>query len=98
MEIKKKTRSFRVSDTLWQMVESTAEEQNKKPSEIIIEALASHCGEIIRRDRKLSNQQIETILSKVASLENEAAQIKGVIYPYKTDESNLNQQPDGKSG
>ena len=75
----KSTKSFRVSDGLWELVEKTAAEQGKKPSEVIVESLASYCGEVIRRDRALSNQQVASLMVKVSALERETQKIKGVL-------------------
>ena len=80
MEPKKRTRSFRVSDPLWEMVENLATEQEKKPSTVITEALASHVGEIVRRDRSLSNQQITGLLTKVGRLESELSKVKKLLH------------------
>ena len=78
-EPKKKTRSFRVSDSLWAMIEQTAQEQGKKPSEIIIAALASHVGDAIRRDKSLTNQQVTSLMSKVERLEGELYKVKTML-------------------
>jgi len=81
----KKTRSFRVNDTLWQMVEQTAANQDKKTSDVIVEAIASHVGEIIRKDRSLSNQKIAEILTHVSGLEKELDQVRTML-AQKNDE------------
>tara|TARA_R100001129_G_scaffold26203_1_gene17485 strand:- start:11396 stop:11647 length:252 start_codon:yes stop_codon:yes gene_type:complete len=75
----KQTKSFRVSDGLWELVEKTAAEQGKKPSEVIVESLASYCGEVIRRDRALSNQEIASLMIKVKAIEAETQKIKGAL-------------------
>lgn len=77
----KQTKSFRVSDGLWELVEKTAAEQGKKPSEVIVESLASYCGEVIRRDRALSNQEIASLMIKVKAIEAETQKIKGALKP-----------------
>lgn len=87
-EPKKKTRSFRVSDSLWGMIEQSAQEQNKKPSEIIIEALASHVGEVIRRDRSLSNQQVTALMLKVSKLETELTKVKHILTEHEPTDCN----------
>lgn len=88
---KKKTRSFRVSDPLWEMVETMAAEQAKKPSAIITEALASHVGEVIRRDRSLSNQQITGIMSKVERLEDELSKVRNLLLTNGTNNERKNE-------
>tara|TARA_R110002020_G_scaffold472161_1_gene699872 strand:+ start:406 stop:687 length:282 start_codon:yes stop_codon:yes gene_type:complete len=89
-EPKKKTRSFRVSDSLWAMIEQTAQEQGKKPSEIIIAALASHVGDVIRRDKSLTNQQVTSIMSKVDRLEGELSKVKTMLGKHHDEPTNSN--------
>jgi len=79
MSENKRTRSFRCSDTLWQFVEQTAGDQSKKPTEVVIEALAAHCGELIRKDRQLTAQQVTSIVTKLSALEKELASVRQVV-------------------
>jgi len=79
MSENKRTRSFRCSDSLWQFVEQTAGDQNKKPTEVVIEALAAHCGELIRKDRQLTAQQVTSIVTKLKALERELASVRQVV-------------------
>ena len=76
---KKRTRSFRCSDPLWEIVEKTAVDQGKRPTEVIIEALASHVGELIRKDRKLTAAQVTAMVGKVDRLENELGKVKDLL-------------------
>lgn len=87
----KKTRSFRVNDTLWQMVEQTAAKQNIKTSDVIVEAIASHVGEIIRRDRSLSNQKIAEIMTHVSGLEKELDQVRSMLSQGQQDKTDEQQ-------
>ena len=54
-------------------------EQGKKPSEIIVESLASYCGEVFRRDRALSNQEVASLMIRVKAIEAETKKIKGAL-------------------
>tara|TARA_Y100000310_G_scaffold344260_1_gene456045 strand:- start:479 stop:754 length:276 start_codon:yes stop_codon:yes gene_type:complete len=84
-EKNKRTRSFRIDDSLWAIVDQTAVEQNKKPSEIIIAALVHYVGDIIRHDRKLSAKQIVSILGKIDKMTKELERINKTIGNYEPE-------------
>ena len=79
MSNNKRTRSFRCSDTLWGLIENTAAESGKKASEVVTEALAAHCGDIIRKDRQLTGQQVTHLIIKLEKMESELERMKGTI-------------------
>ncbi len=79
MNENKRTRSFRCPDAFWSLVEKMAKDQNKKPTDVIIEALATHCGELIRKDRQLTAQQVVSLLSKCDKLEKELISVQEII-------------------
>lgn len=79
MNENKRTRSFRCPDPFWNLVEKMATDQDKKPTDIIIEALAAHCGELIRKDRQLTAQQVTSLVVKCDKLEKELASVRQVV-------------------
>ena len=90
MSENKRTRSFRCSDSLWQFVEQTAGDQSKKPTEVVIEALAAHCGELIRKDRQLTAQQVTSLLTKLDRMESELASVRKVVGKAEHEPTNEN--------
>ena len=79
MSKNKRTRSFRCPDPFWNLVEKMAKDQDKKPTDVIIDALASHVGELIRKDRRLTAQQITSLVVKCDKLEKELASVRQVV-------------------
>jgi len=79
MNENKRTRSFRCPDPFWKLVEQMAADQDKKPTDVIIEALASHVGELIRKDRQLTAQQVTSLVMKCDKLEKEIANVRQVV-------------------
>jgi uncharacterized protein (DUF1778 family) len=76
---KKRTRSFRCPDKLWEFVEDMANAENKKPTDIVIDAVSSHVGDLIRKDRQLSNQQITSIMMKLDKLQKELNSVSETV-------------------
>ena len=79
MSNNKRTRSFRCSDTLWTLIAKTADDAGKKPSEVVTEALAAHCGDLIRKDRQLTGQQVTSLVIKLEKMEAELLKMKDAI-------------------
>ena len=75
----KQTRSFRCDDVIWQLIESTAKKQNKSNTDVLLEAVVNHVGNVIKKDKQLSASQLVDLMSQVKSIENEMAQIKKVL-------------------
>ena len=75
----KTTRSFRVDDDIWQLVEKAAKEQGKRTSDILNEAVVNFVGDLIRKDNKLSAQQLVSLLQQVKRIETEMSQIKKIL-------------------
>ena len=74
-----KTRSFRCDDVIWQLIENTAQKQGKSNTAVLLEAVVNHVGNVIKQDKKLSSQQLVTLMSQVKSIETEMAAIKQVL-------------------
>ena len=75
----KSTHSFRCSPSLWAMVQQTAKEQDRKPTEIITEAISKYVGKYVKEDTNLSEKQMLELLSKVDNLNKELENVEKVI-------------------
>ena len=74
-----KTRSFRCDDVIWQLIENTAQKQGKSNTDVLLEAVVGHVGNVIKQDKRLSAQQLVKLMSQVQSIEAEMAAIKQVL-------------------
>ena len=83
----KRTRSFRCSDALWTLITKSAEDAEKKPSEVVTEALAAHCGELIRKDRQLTGQQVTSLVVKLGKMESELQKMKEAVGHERTNKN-----------
>ena len=77
--IKKETRSFRIDPRLWEMVQAEASFQNKRTTDIIIEALARYVGKEIRSKNDIDNEKLTNFTTRLEGVTEELNNIKGLL-------------------
>ena len=84
VENKKETKSFRVDPRLWQLVQSEAQLNGKRPTDVINEALARHLGGVIRGKNDIGNDKLVHFLNRLDGVAKELVDMKGVINDYES--------------
>ena len=84
VENKKETRSFRVDPRLWQLVQSEAQSNGKRPTDVINEALARHLGGVIRSKNDIDNDKLVHFLSRLDVVSKELGDMKGSLTAYES--------------
>ena len=83
-ENKKETKSFRVDPRLWQLVQSEAQSNGKRPTDVINEALARHLGGVIRGKNDINNDKLVHFLNRLDVVAKELGDMKGAINDYES--------------
>lgn len=84
VENKKETKSFRVDPRLWQLVQSEAHLNGKRPTDVINEALARHLGGVIRGKNDIDNDKLVHFLNRLDGVAKELGDMKGFINDYES--------------
>ncbi|MEC7882887.1 MAG: hypothetical protein VYB35_08265 [Verrucomicrobiota bacterium] len=84
VENKKETRSFRVDPRLWRLVQSEAQSNGKRPTDVINEALARHLGGVIRSKNDIDNDKLVHFLSRLDVVSKELGDMKGSLTAYES--------------
>tara|TARA_B100001142_G_C14307787_1_gene645496 strand:- start:176 stop:466 length:291 start_codon:yes stop_codon:yes gene_type:complete len=84
VENKKETKSFRVDPRLWQLVQSEAHLNGKRPTDVINEALARHLGGVIRGKNDIDNDKLVHFLNRLDGVAKELGDMKGAINDYES--------------
>ncbi len=84
VENKKETRSFRVDPRLWRLVQSEAQSNGKRPTDVINEALARHLGGVIRSKNDIDNDKLVHFLSRLDVVSKELGDMKGSVTAYES--------------
>lgn len=84
VENKKETRSFRVDPRLWRLVQSEAQSNGKRPTDVINEALARHLGGVIRSKKDIDNDKLVHFLSRLDVVSKELGDMKGSLTAYES--------------
>ena len=84
VENKKETKSFRVDPRLWELVQSEALSNGKRPTDVINEALARHLGGVIRGIKDLDNDKLVHFLNRLEGVAKELGDMKGTISRYES--------------
>ena len=84
VENKKETKSFRVDPRLWELVQSEAQSNGKRPTDVINEALARHLGGVIRNKKHLDNDKLVHFLNRLEGVAKELGDMKGTISSYES--------------
>jgi hypothetical protein len=84
VENKKETKSFRVDPRLWELVQSEALTNGKRPTDVINEALARHLGGVIRGKKDLDNDKLVHFLNRLEGVAKELGDMKGTISRYES--------------
>ena len=84
VENKKETKSFRVDPRLWQLVQSEAQLNGKRPTDVINEALARHLGGVIRGKNDIDNDKLVYFLNRLDGVAKELGDMKGAINDYES--------------
>ena len=84
VENKKETKSFRVDPRLWELVQSEALSNGKRPTDVINEALARHLGGVIRGKKDLDNDKLVHFLNRLEGVAKELGDMKGTIRSYES--------------
>ena len=84
VENKKETKSFRVDPRLWQLVQSEAHLNGKRPTDVINEALARHLGGVIRGKNDIDNDKLVHFLNRLDGVAKELGDMKGAVNDYES--------------
>jgi len=84
IENKKETKSFRVDPHLWKLVQAEAKSSDKRPTDVINEALARHLGGVIRGKLDLGNEKLIQFLTRLDVVTEELGQMKGDLSHYES--------------
>ena len=84
VENKKETKSFRVDPRLWQLVQTEAHLNGKRPTDVINEALARHLGGVIRGKNDIDNDKLVHFLNRLDGVAKELGDMKGAINDYES--------------
>ena len=84
VENKKETKSFRVDPRLWQLVQSEAQLNGKRPTDVINEALARHLGGVIRGKNDIDNDKLVHFLNRLDGVAKELGDMKGAVNDYES--------------
>ncbi|MAS76493.1 MAG: hypothetical protein CMO57_08865 [Verrucomicrobiales bacterium] len=84
VENKKETKSFRVDPRLWELVQSEALSNGKRPTDVINEALARHLGGVIRGKKDLDNDKLVHFLNRLEGVAKGLGDMKGTISRYES--------------
>ena len=84
VENKKETKSFRVDPRLWQLVQSEAQLNGKRPTDVINEALARHLGGVIRGKNDIDNDKLGHFLNRLDGVAKELGDMKGAVNDYES--------------
>ncbi|MBC8242851.1 MAG: hypothetical protein H8E20_00530 [Verrucomicrobia bacterium] len=77
-------KSFRVDPNLWKMVLAEAKSSDKRPTDVINEALARHLGGVIRGKLDLGNEKLIEFLTRLDVVTEELGQMKGDLSHYES--------------
>ena len=84
VENKKETKSFRVDPRLWKLVQSEAQSNGKRPTDVITEALARHLGGVIREKTDVDNDRLVHFLNRLDGVAKELGAMKGAMSGYES--------------
>ena len=84
VENKKETKSFRVDPRLWQLVQSEAQLNGKRPTDVINEALARHLGGVIRGKNDIDYDKLVHFLNRLDGVAKELGDMKGAVNDYES--------------
>tara|TARA_Y100000746_G_scaffold130940_1_gene112092 strand:+ start:1558 stop:1848 length:291 start_codon:yes stop_codon:yes gene_type:complete len=84
VENKKETKSFRVDPRLWQLVQSEAQLNGKRPTDVINEALARHLGGVIRGKNDIDNDKLVHFLNRLDGVAKELGDMRGAVNDYES--------------
>ena len=84
VENKKETKSFRVDPRLWQLVQSEAHLNGKRPTDVINEALARHLGGVIRGKNDIDNDKLVHFLNRLDGVAKELGDMRGAVNDYES--------------
>ena len=84
IENKKETKSFRVDPRLWKLVQSEAQSNGKRPTDVINEALARHLGGVIRGKTDVDNDRLVHFLNRLDGVAKELGDMKGAMSGYES--------------
>ena len=84
VENKKETKSFRVDPRLWQLVQTEAHLNGKRPTDVINEALARHLGGVIRGKNDIDNDKLVHFLNRLDGVAKELGDMRGAVNDYES--------------
>jgi len=73
-----------VDPRLWRLVQSEAQSNGKRPTDVINEALARHLGGVIRSKNDIDNDKLVHFLSRLDVVSKELGDMKGSLTTYES--------------
>ena len=69
---------------MWQLVQSEAQLNGKRPTDVINEALARHLGGVIRGKNDIDNDKLVHFLNRLDGVAKELGDMRGAVNDYES--------------